>query len=249
MLDLAQFQARFAAAIVNEETADPLALQPGFAVYRNTSIKAAIDALLANYPTVTALLGEAAFGAVASIFAHERRPASPVLSDYGAQFPDFLAASPLGEELPYLADVARIDRLWTESFLAADAVSLSPETVIDMAGAPADGIALHPTSRHAWLDTPAATIWLAHQQTSFDEMEPEWQSEGVHVSRVEGLVSVDRVTPGEVMLLDALAAGSPFRDAADAMMRVSSAHDLRTAVARLRRRGALILTNHPGHIR
>ena len=249
MLNLAEFQARFADAIVSEKTADPLALQPGFAVYRNTSIKAAIDALLANYPTIATLLGEEAFGAVASIFAHESRPASPVLNDYGAQFADFLAASPLGEELPYLADVARIDRLWTESFLAADAVSLSPDTLIDTAGELAGCIALHPTSRHAWLDSPAATIWLAHQQTPFDELEPEWQGEGVHVSRVEGLVSVDRVTPGEMMLLDALAAGAPFRDAAEAMLRLSSAHDLRMAFDRLLRREALVLTNHPGEIR
>lgn len=249
MLDLAEFQARFADAIVSEKSADPLALQPGFAVYRNTSIKAAIDALRANYPTIAALLGEEAFGAVASIFAHECRPASPVLSDYGAQFADFLAASPLGEELPYLADVARIDRLWIESFLAADAVSLCAETIIVTTSERADRIALHPASRHAWLDTPAATIWLAHQQSPFDEIEPEWQGEGVHVSRVEGRVSVDRVTPREVMLLDALAAGSPFGDAAAAMVRASSENDLSTALARLLRRGALVVTNHPGEVR
>ena len=241
MPDLATFQARFSNAVLDQSSADPLTLQPGFAVYQNTGIKAAIDALCANFPTIAELVGEETFAAVASIFAHEYRPKSAVLSDYGAQFPDFLAASPLADDLPYLADVARIERLWMESFLAMDAVALAPDDLANIAPDLVERIVLHPASRHAWLDTPGVTIWLAHKQSPFDELEPEWQGEGVHVSRAHGRMSVDRITRGEVILLDALAIGLAFQDAADAMSRVLPAEDLSATVARLSRRGALML--------
>ena len=62
----------------------------------------------------------------------------------------------MDRELPYLADVARLDRLWLECFLS---------------GAPA--------TRVTWFATPAVTIWQAHRQPGgFDELEPEWREEG-----------------------------------------------------------------------
>lgn len=75
---LADFQDRFAQALFGaEEDADPevasLARQPGFAVYRNTVIKGRIDALQANYPSVTRLVGEAWFRAAAAIYANMDR--------------------------------------------------------------------------------------------------------------------------------------------------------------------------------
>ncbi|GAC1578382.1 MAG: DNA-binding domain-containing protein [Sphingomicrobium sp.] len=249
MPDLATFQTHFSDAILNQASADPLTLQPGFAVYQNTAIKAAIDALRANFPTIAELVGEETFAAVASIFAHEYRPESAVLNDYGAQFSDFLAASPLADDLPYLPDVARIERLWMESFLAMDAVALVPDELANIAPDLFERIALHPASRHAWLDTPAVTIWLAHQQSPFDELEPEWQSEGVHVSRVDGRVSVVRISQGEFILLDALAAGVAFREAVDAIPGALSAVDLRAAFDRLSKRGALMLRDDAKNVR
>jgi hypothetical protein len=57
---LADFQRDFAAALLGEATsvtAQALAAQPGFAVYRNTVLRGCIDALAANHPTVLALVG------------------------------------------------------------------------------------------------------------------------------------------------------------------------------------------------
>ena len=51
---LTDFQDLFVEALYNPE-ADTLTLltdQPGFSVYRNTVMKGAVDALLANFPTV-----------------------------------------------------------------------------------------------------------------------------------------------------------------------------------------------------
>ena len=239
MPDLASFQSGFAEAVVDPAVTGALAAQPGFAVYRNTPLKAGVDALIANYPTIDTILGNEAFGAVGLIYARQFRPVSPILCDYGAGFADFLAASPLAEDLPYLADVARIDRLWTEAFFAADAPALDRALIASLA----DRIVLHPASCHLWLDTPAATIWLAHQQAPFKAIEPVWQGEGVHVTRSEGAVAVELVSAADIVLLDALAGGATILAAAEAMLAAFSDADLAAIFARLLHRSALMLSD------
>jgi hypothetical protein len=101
-----------------------------------------------------------------------------VLSDYGRDFPAFLSRQPWTCELPYLADVARLDRLWLESFLAADPVATPP------AADNSSRIALHPATRFAWLATPAMTIWLAHRDPwEMTELELDWVEEGALFTR------------------------------------------------------------------
>src|SRR5687767_4125814 len=121
MPDLAAFQDGFAAALTARRPRGRLAAHPGFAVYRNGCARAAVEALRSNFPTIGALLGDQAFTAAALRFRDDRPPATPVLAAYGDFFPAWLARQPWTGELPYLADVARLDRLWTESHLAAEA--------------------------------------------------------------------------------------------------------------------------------
>ncbi len=106
------------------ETADVavarLAAQPGFAVYRNTVLKGAIDAVEANYPAVTRLVGGEWLRAAAAAFVRAQPPVEPSLLHYGAGFADFLAGFAPAVDMPWLAGVARLDRAWTEAHVAAD---------------------------------------------------------------------------------------------------------------------------------
>lgn len=178
MPDLAQFQAAFANAImVDDEPAAPFRPQ-AFAIYRNTSARGVVEALRASFPTVDALVGADTFTEVALDFRRDTAPAGPVLSEYGADFPGFLARQPWTSELPYLADVAKLDWLWLGSFLAADADSL-PTAIGSQAR-----IRLHPATRFAWLATPAFTIWQAHRDPcGFELLEPDWCEEGALFTR------------------------------------------------------------------
>jgi hypothetical protein len=184
MPELAAFQREFAAALMSD-----VQRSPAFAVYRNTAARGAVEALRATYSTVNELLGEDGFTEVALEYRREVQPAGPVLSDYGADFSEFLARQPWTSELPYLADVARLDWLWLESFLAADDGALPGQI-----GA-APRIMLHPAARFAWLATPALTIWQAHRDPQgFDELEPEWREEGALFTRpglCVGAVAID----------------------------------------------------------
>ena len=58
-LSLEGFQDAFVDALYGGESADmrTLTRQPGFAVYRNTVLKGATDALVANFPTLERLVG------------------------------------------------------------------------------------------------------------------------------------------------------------------------------------------------
>lgn len=206
MPDLLCFQRDFAHALMVDEPAPPFRSQ-AFAVYRNTSARAAVEALRAAFPTVDMLVGEEMFTQVALDYRREQPPTSPVLSDYGADFAPYLARQPWTSELPYLADVARVDRLWLECFLAADAPAIPRQ----FGGG--SRIALHPATRFAWLATPAMTIWQAHRDPwEFAELDPEWAEEGALFTRTGLSVRDQLIDPAFHRLLLACAAPSPVAD-------------------------------------
>jgi len=232
MPELAAFQEAFAEALLAPEPDGRLARARGFAVYRNTCAHGVVEALRAAYPTVDCLLGEEGFTAAALAFRDAQPPASPVLSDYGAGFPGFLARQPWTSELPYLADVATLDRLALEALAAADrAPVLSPATFRPLA------LALHPATRFAWLETPAVTIWLAHRSPGgFDDLEPEWRPEGALLTRLAGGVALQPIGRAEHRLLAAVAAGASLATLGTALPAES---DLPILIARLIACGAV----------
>lgn len=207
MPDLACFQADFAEALTSDQQpASPFRSQ-AFAVYRNTSARGAVEALRAAYPTVDMLVGQEMFTQVALDYRREQLPAGPVLSDYGNDFSGFLGRQPWSSELPYLADVARLDRLWLESFLARDAAA----TPRSFGGR--TRIMLHPATRFAWLATPAMSIWQAHRDPSgFAELDPEWVEEGALFTRPGLAVRAELIDPAYYRLLLACTAAAPVAE-------------------------------------
>jgi hypothetical protein len=94
------------------------------------------------------MVGEDWFRAAAALFAREAPPSSAALADYGEDFPTWLDRFPPAHDLPYLAGVAHLDRLWTETLFAAEAAPLEPDA---FAALPLEDLAqarvvLHPSS-------------------------------------------------------------------------------------------------------
>ncbi len=234
---LAEFQEAFAEALMADSPMGLTARQPGFAVYRNTCARGSIEALRSAFPTVDALLGEDMFTDVALAYRGERPPASPVLSAYGSTFPDFLDNQEWISELPYLADVARLDWLWLECFLA-------PDRTTRQAGADhrTPRIALHPAARFAWLSTPAMTIWQAHRQAeSFEELTPEWREEGALFTRHRLAVRADPIGRAYHLLLIACASGTPIDDCVAAVEAAHPGTDAVKLTIHGLARGALVI--------
>jgi len=220
-----------------------LVAQPGFAVYRNTVMKGCVDALQANYPTVTRLVGEPWLRAAAAVFTREHLPCTPALLDYGAQFADFLEAFAPAAALHYLADVARIDRLWTEAHSAADAAPLDATAVRNLAADELAEYALrpHPSARWRWFAAqPIYSIWRANRGGSPPDAlrDLAWHGEGVLLLRPQGAVESFTASAAECAFLDFCGQGCPLGDAALAALEADAGTDLAALLERLLRAGA-----------
>ena len=97
-----------------------------YAVYRNNVVVGLVDALAAAFPAVQRIVGEEFFRAAARVHALASPPSSPLMMEYGRDFPAFLEGFEPAAALPYLADVARVERLWLDAIHAADAAPLDP---------------------------------------------------------------------------------------------------------------------------
>jgi len=81
--DLIHFQRDFARALDRPA-------QGAMAVYRNTVIHGAVEALRSNYPVVEQIVGEEMFEHIAVDFAFTCPPRDPVLALYGGEVADWL---------------------------------------------------------------------------------------------------------------------------------------------------------------
>lgn len=225
MAELADFQDQMAAALNGAGGRLGIDAPVGLRVYRNTIAKGLIEALAANFPTVQRLVGPDWFDSAARAYASVRLPEHPVLVLYGETFADFLAAEGSAAMPPYLPDVARIDRLWTEAHTAADAAVLPAAALsgLDATSLFALRLTLHPAARLARFDTPAATLWRLNRPPApvLDrDTAIARRGEGVVTARPAGDVQVLPLDSGEHAFLDAVAGGATLGTAAVAALEV-----------------------------
>ena len=89
-------------------------------VYRNGFLRACIDALRANYPSVERVTGEERFAALARPFVEANPPGTASLVEYGEGFPQHVRDTREVRGLDWLASFAALDRAWTEVYFAED---------------------------------------------------------------------------------------------------------------------------------
>lgn len=248
--ELSHFQDDFVQALMTPHGEAPAHLralldQPGFAVYRNTVLKGCIDALRANYPAVVRLVGEEWFRAAAALHVRARPPGDARLLLYGMDFPSFLRDFEPAADLPYLSGVARLDRLWTEAHVAADAAALAPAALAGLSLEQLGQLVLapHPAARWAWFeDQPIYTLWRRNRGSwaegvdSGDEL--VWTGEGALLTRPSGAVRWTALDAAGCAFLDACAEGRPLAHAATAALARHASTDLAQLMARLLHAGA-----------
>jgi hypothetical protein len=244
---LAAFQDAFAHALLaHGEHADArvaaLVAQPAFAVYRNTVVRSCIDALQANFPAVARLVGEEWFRAAAAEYVTREPPREPSLLRYGATFPRFLAGFAPASGLPYLADVARVDRFWTEAHVAADAPAPTASALVGLdPGALACAVLVpHPAARWAWFaDAPICSIWRANRSSDAGGGALRWQAEGVLLTRPGASVLATAIDRPTCRFLEACAAASSIAAAIDAALDADIAKDPAAIVETIMAAGAI----------
>lgn len=242
------FQHAFAHALRHGGHDGPLARQPGFAVYRNTVMKGCIDALHANYPAVARLVGDDWFRAAAAEYVRAHPPHDVRLMLYSEDFGPFLARFAPAAELPYLPDVARLDRSWSEAHVAADAPVLQPA---DLASLPEQALSAltltpHPAARWHWFDdAPIHTLWSSNRQGEAMPPDLAWRGEGALLTRPHGAVQDEPISRATCAFLDACAAHQRLPQAIGAALNAEPTTDVSALLAQLMTAGALRAVDPP----
>jgi hypothetical protein len=166
---LARAQADFARKLFRRNEAPPTAVAGmeaqraarRFGVYRNNVAAALIETLRRRFPVAERLVGEAFFKAMASQFASENLPASPVLLAYGGEFPEFIASFEPAQSIPYLADVMRLEWLRHAAYHAPDAEPLPPAVLVELPPETLGAVRfqLHPSAGLLTSSYPVVSIW------------------------------------------------------------------------------------------
>lgn len=212
-----------------------------FAVYRNNITVSLVDALAAIYPTLQNLVGEDFFRGMAHAYARDNLPASPLMFTYGAGIPAFIETFGPAAHLPFLADVARVERAWLDAFHAADREPLAPQALSTIApdALPEIRFEPHPATRLLALTHVAGSIVMRDRAgLPLDGLNP-YQPEAVLITRPAYDVSVTVLPLGGHALLSALLAGKTFAKACDAADEAAPDVDIATLLTLTIATGAL----------
>lgn len=138
-----------------------------FAVHRNNVVVSLVGVLADTFPVVRRLVGDEFFDAMARLHVCEHPPTSPLMSEYGERFADWVAGFEPAATLPYLGDMARLERARVTAYHAAAAQPLQAEALArwlaDPAGLPGLRLALHPSLAVLSFSHAVVSLWAAHQ--------------------------------------------------------------------------------------
>ena len=249
---IAALQADFASRIFKPDEPPPACASGGngagrpvrrFDVYRNNVLASLTAVVKARYPVILRLLGERFFAGMARSFLERHPPSVPVLSEYGGELPGFLATFEAVSDLPYLADVARLEWAMHRAYHAADAVPLAPErlSVIPPDALAGARLALHPSVTVVASPYPVVSIW---ETNTFDDevrkVGPVFEGEQALVARPVLDVKLLRMSTATLALALALEGGAGIGAAFEAARQAAPEADLSQALATLLGAGAIV---------
>ena len=246
--DQPSYAAAFVRALLDPDSATPAvvagpkgkAVTKRFNVYRNNVAVSLIDALAAVFPATLRITGTDFFRAMARFHVRATPPSSPLLFEYGRDFPDFIERYEYAASMPWLADVARIERAWLDAYHAADAEPLKPQALASVAPERLADITLapHPATHIVRSRFPAVAIFAANRSDGpvgrIEAPEPE----DALVTRPCLEVVVRRLPPGGAVFLTSLIAGEAFGAAAAMALADHQAFDLPANIAGMLEAGA-----------
>ena len=208
-------------------------------VYRNNVTVSLIAALAAIFPAVERITGQDFFRAMARFHARECPPTSPLLFEYGRAFPDFIDRYEHAADMPWLSDVARIERLWLDSYHAADAPALSPEALLRIPAEQLGALVFtpHPATRLISSRHPAVTVFAVNRGAGPVGRVEDRPEDGL-ITRLDDEVAVRRLPPGNLVFLQALTAGQTLAAAAASAFAAEPAFDLSGAIGGMIAAGA-----------
>ena len=249
------FAANFAPALINPERATPamitgpkgkLAIKR-FNVYRNNVTVSLIDALASIYPAVQRITGVEFFRAMARFHIRATPPRSPLLFEYGRDFPAFIEHYEYAQSMPYLADVARIERAWLDAYHAQDALPLTPEALAAVHPERLADVVFtpHPATRIVRSEFSAVTIFAANRTDGPIGLIESATPEDALITRPDLEVVVRHLPPGGAIFLTHLVKGETLGAAVTAALESERSFDIPANISGMIEAGAFTTIN-PG---
>jgi hypothetical protein len=204
-----------------------------FNVYRNNVVTGLVDALGAAFPAVRRIVGDEFFAAMARIYVSLEPPESPVMLEYGGTFPDFIETFAPASSVPYLRDIALLERAWVEAYHAAEAspVDLALLATIEPHSLAHLRLVPHPSARVVRSSFPAVQIWLMNiegdEPTGIDIASG---GEDALVLRPHADVEVRRLPVGAAAFIRGIAANVPIAEATTLALDENACFDLAGAL-------------------
>ena len=250
------FHAVFERALAGDDVAlqpwwsDPGQALKGLSIYRNTTTKGIIDALIAQFPTVTAVVGEAWMKGAALAFQGAHPPAIPPLVMYGDAFPAWVSGPAIEQDMPFLSGLARLDRLWTECHTAADDNCLGADVLIGLQPEDFLRFGLAPRAAAQWMafDLTIPSLWRALRlDPALSDFNLEVRPEGLLLTRPDLEVEFRVISFGACAFLTACREGHSIAAAAEAAMAAEPGLALQSTFAALIAAGvfAALVEIHP----
>src|SRR5580704_10767604 len=202
-------------------------------VYRNNVTVSLINALAATYPAVQRITGVEFFRAMARSHVRAMPPTSPLLFEYGRDFPAFIEGHEHAQDMPWLADTARIERAWLDAYHAADAPPLSPDV---LAAVPSDRLGdlvftAHPAACIVRSAYPAVAIFAMNRVDGPITPLRSSTAEDALITRPDMEVAARLLPPGGAAFLKSLIDGGTLGAAAATAFTETPAFDLPASIA------------------
>jgi hypothetical protein len=247
---LCSYAAAFAPGLVDPsiEAPDGVVAAPGkrvvkrYNIYRNNVTVSLIDALVAIYPAVQRITGIDFFRAMARFHIRESPPVSPLLFEYGREFPAFIESYEYAKEIPWLADVARIERAWLDAYHAPDLPSFTFASLGQLNTASLADLRLrpHPAARIVRSSFPAVSIFAMNRADDPVSLLRSNEAEDALVTRPDQDVVVSHLPVGGARFLESLFGGVALGEAASIALESTAAFDLQANLAGMISAGAFI---------
>ncbi|KZB50763.1 DNA-binding domain-containing protein [Thalassospira xiamenensis] len=244
MSEAGAFQAEFSRALMAADpSARPMGLDPTmagrFAIYRNNVHRGLGDALIAAYPVVAKLVGEDFFRAMAQGFFRAEQARTGSLALYGAGFAEFIDGYDAAASVPYLSDIARLERARLQVLHEADEVVLDANSLAafgdDLAGC---RFVAHRACRLMNSSFPIHAIWVRQQADSRQTKPIVQQAENILITRPGMTVRQIVLDDAGAVFARCLLDGMTVAEGYDAAIERDTQFDVTSAFAQLIAAGA-----------
>ncbi len=225
---------RLAAA---EILGDGLLAEARLEIYRHHVLTTLGAALEATYPVICRLVDKRFFAYAADSYIRANPPTEPCLFEYGATFPDFLAAFPPCRDREYFPDVARLEWALNVALHAEDAGALDPARLSEVSAEemPRLTFKLDPSVSLLASPWPIDRIWRANQADAASSESVDLRAGAVRleIRRRDGAATMRPLDPAVHVLRTALALGKTLAEAAASALAIDPSFDLSGALHEL----------------